>query len=87
MVWEISLTYYDKILIAIAASLGSGFLVGLLTAVELSVAVLVGALIATIFVYDAMFRNPPRPARPRQTKAAAVVWHLFLCLVVLLAVY
>lgn len=74
---DISPTYYDKVLVAIAASLGGGFLAGLLTSYPLRVGVLAGALVATVCIYDAVFRNPPRPVSPR-AKAAAVVWHAVL---------
>ncbi len=79
----ISLGYYDKILAAIAASLGGGALAGVITAVSLHVGLLAGALFATIFVYDAMFRNPPRPAPSPQAKAATVIWHVFLGILLL----
>lgn len=80
---ETSLGYYDKILAAIAASLGVGTLVGAITAVSFRVGLLAGALVGTIFVYDALFRNPPRPAPVPQAKAAAVLWHVFLGILLL----
>ena len=75
---DISLGYYDKILAAIAASLGGGALAGVITTYSFRVGLLAGALLATPFMYDAMFRNPPRPAPSPQVKAAALVWHVFL---------
>ncbi|GAB6861780.1 hypothetical protein JCM17092_18690 [Haloplanus litoreus] len=72
------LGYYDKILAAIAASLGGGALAGVITAYGFRVGLLVGALIATTFVYDAMFRHPPRPAPSQRATTAAIVWHAFL---------
>lgn len=78
MSFGISLGYYDKILAAIAASLGGGALAGAITAVSFRVGLMTGALVATIFVYDAIFRNPPRPVPSPQTKTAAVIWHVFL---------
>lgn len=77
MDFGISLGYYDKILAAIAASLGGGALAGVITTVNLHVGLITGALFATIFVYDALFRNPPRPAPSPRAKAAAVIWHVF----------
>lgn len=74
----ISLSYYDKILAAIAASLGGGAVAGVLTASGFRVGLLAGALLATVFVYDAAFRNPPRPAPSPRAKAAVFVWHVFL---------
>lgn len=79
----ISLTYYDKILAAIAASLGGGAVAGIVTDIRVRVGLLAGALLATIFVYHAMFRNPPRPDLSSRTKAATIVWHVFLGLLVL----
>lgn len=78
-----SFDYYDKILAAIAASLGGGALAGVITAVSFRVGLVAGALIATLFVYDAMFRNPPRPAPSPRAKAAAVLWHMFLGILLL----
>lgn len=75
---RISLTYYDKILAAIAASLGGGAVAGVMTDVRVRIGLLAGALLATIFVYHAMFRNPPHPETSPRAKAAAIVWHVFL---------
>lgn len=75
---DITLTYYDKILVAIPVSLVGGILVGLLTSVPVRLGLLAGALIATIWIYDAMFRNPPGPAVSTQLKFVALVWHVFL---------
>lgn len=70
--------YYDKILAAIAGSLLGGVALGLVTQVALSTGILFGALIATFFVYDAMFRNPPIPHRNPSGAVAVVIWHGFL---------
>lgn len=83
MVLGISLDYYDKILAAISMSLGGGVLVGVVTTASLREGLLAGALFATIFVYDAVFRKPPTPAQTQRAKAAALTRHVFL--VVLLA--
>lgn len=72
-----SLSYYDKILAAIAVSLGGGLFAGVVTTLRLHVGLLAGALLATIFVYHAVFRNPP-PEVPLQVRAAVVVWHVFV---------
>lgn len=74
-------SYYDKILLAIAVSLGGGSVIGVVTDVEFRLGLLAGALLATVFVYDAMFRRPPQ-STPR-ARHAAIVWHLFLLLLVL----
>lgn len=83
MEFPVSLTYYDKILAAIAASLGGGVVAGVVTDVHVRMGLIFGAFVATIFVYHAMFRNPPRPEMSPQTKAAAIVWHVFLGTLVL----
>ena len=74
----ISLAYYDKILAAIAVSLSGGALAGVVTDLHLRVGLLAGGLVATLFVYHAMFRNPPQPTPSTQAKAAAIVWHVFI---------
>lgn len=74
----LTLTYYDKVLTAIAASLVGGAVAGVSTEVQPRVGLLVGAVVATAFVYHALFRNPPLPDRSRRAKAAALVWHVFL---------
>ncbi len=81
-----SLSYYDKILIAIAVSLGGGVLTGAVTAFSFQVGLIAGTVVATVFVYDAMFRNPPQPAPSTRAKAAVLVWHVFLG-VLLVATY
>lgn len=73
-----SLSYYDKILAAITVSLGGGVVAGVITPYSLRVGLLAGALLATLFVYDAAFRNPPRPVPSQRAKAAVLVWHVFL---------
>lgn len=83
MALDVSLDYYDKVLAAIAVSLSGGALVGAVTDFRLRVGLLAGGLVATTFVYHAMFRNPPRPTASRQAKAAAIVWHVFLGILLL----
>lgn len=51
--------YYDLVLVAIAASLGTGSLVGLLTSVGLSTAVVGFGLVALLLVGHALFVNGP----------------------------
>ncbi len=75
------LTYYDKIIAAVAASLGGGIVAGMTTDYRLQIGIAAGALVATVFVYDALFRHPPVPAPSQRTKVAAVVWHVFLATV------
>lgn len=76
------LTYYDRILLAIGVSLGGGVVGGLLTDLGLRVGALAGALVATAFVYDALFRNPPQTGHATRAKVAAVTWHVFVIVLV-----
>lgn len=77
--------YYDKVVAAIAASLLGGGLLGAVTPLAFHVGLLAGTLVATAFVYDALFRRPPLPATHPKMAATAVGWHLFLLLLVVLA--
>ncbi|MGM0398967.1 MAG: hypothetical protein ACQEQY_08235 [Halobacteriota archaeon] len=72
------MTYYDGVLIAIAVSLAAGIVVGIVTEFPVRIGLLLGSLVATVFVYDAIFRNPPRPAPSGRAKAGAIVWHAYL---------
>ncbi|QFU84070.1 hypothetical protein [Natronorubrum aibiense] len=79
------LEYYDKLLLAIVGSLAVGLAIGLATSVAPETGLAGGAVFATVFVYDAMFRNPPLPTAG--VKAAAVVWHVFLVGTLVAAVF
>lgn len=74
----VTLEYYDKLLLGIAGSLALGTAVGLATSVAFVTGLAGGAMLATVFVYEAMFRNPPLPTSSTAARAAAVVWHVFL---------
>lgn len=78
MALNISPSYYDKVLAAIAVSLSGGAVVGVISSYPFQAGLLAGALVATVWIYDAMFRNPPTPSLSTQAKFAAVVWHGFL---------
>ncbi|SEH15982.1 hypothetical protein SAMN04487967_2352 [Natronorubrum sediminis] len=80
-----SLEYYDKLLLAIAGSLALGVAIGVVTSVAISTGVAGGSVVATVFVYEAMFRNPPSPVTSAQVKVAAVVWHAFLVIAIVAA--
>ena len=79
--------YYDKILLAIAAALATGFAVGVTTAVPMAFAMAGSVLVATPIVYDAIFRNPPLPASGPQRAAVAIVWHVLLAWLLVTALY
>ena len=72
--------YYDKLVAGIAVSLLGGGLLGAVAPVAFHVGLLGGALVATVLVYDALFRTPPLPNSHPKMAAAAVGWHLFLLL-------
>ena len=72
------LEYYDRIIVGIAGSLIGGVTLGLTTALGLHGGIVLGATVATLFMYDAMIRHPPvNPTDPRVV-ATAVVWHAIL---------
>lgn len=73
-----SFAYYDRVLVAILASLVGGVLGSVVVGVPRRAGLLGGSLVATVFVYDALFRRPPRPAPSARAKTAAVLWHVFL---------
>ncbi|SDQ55441.1 hypothetical protein [Natronobacterium texcoconense] len=79
------LGYYDKLLVAIAGSLALGIAIGLTASVAFLSGLAAGAIVATIFVYEAMFRNPPIPTESAQYRAAAVAWHAFLVVTIVAA--
>lgn len=72
--------YYDKILMAIAACLLLGLIAGLITPLEVHVAIFLGSLGATVFVYLGVFSNPPLPRPRREVTTAVVLWHVLLLL-------
>ncbi|NGM70570.1 hypothetical protein G6M89_16435 [Natronolimnobius sp. AArcel1] len=74
------LDYYDKIIVGIAGSLLIGVVLGSLTAIGFQTGLFVGTVIATLFVYDAIFRNPPLPASDPRVVATAIVWHALLAI-------
>ncbi|MDS0474232.1 hypothetical protein [Natrinema sp. 1APR25-10V2] len=78
--------YYDRLLGGMVASLLLGFAAGQHAAVDVYYGLFGGALVATLFLWDAVVRNPPAPATDPRHAAAAVVWHsgLVIYLVTLL---
>jgi hypothetical protein len=70
--------YYDKVIAGIAGSILGGMLLGIVTALGMTTGLFAGTLVATLLVYDAMFRNPPLPATDPRVAASIVVWHAVL---------
>lgn len=68
-------TYYDRVLVAIATSLLAGGLAGVFTPVSITGGLAAGSVAATAFVYGGLFRNPPVPRTDRRVTAAVIVWH------------
>lgn len=62
-------SYYDQLLVAIAAAILAGAASGLHPAVAPHVGLAGGSLVSTVFLYEALFRNPP--TRPTQSTSAA----------------
>jgi len=72
--------YYDRIIVGIAGSVFGGMLLGAVTALGIYTGVFLGALVATAFVYDAMFSAPaaadhissgPRPRQSSGTRSCS----------------
>ncbi len=80
------LAYYDKIIVGIAVSLLAGALLGVVTTIAFQTGLFIGTLVATLLVYDAIFRNPPLPATDPRVAAAAIVWHAILAVLAISAV-
>jgi hypothetical protein len=77
------LDYYDQILLAIAAVMVAGAAVGLHPLIAVHQGLAGGSLIATLFLYEILFRNPPTEPTTSTTAASVVVgisWLLTLVL-------
>jgi hypothetical protein len=77
------LDYHDQILLAIAAAIIAGGAVSVHPLIEIHQGLAGGSLVATLFLYEAMFRNPPTEPTTSTTAAPAVVgtsWLLTLIL-------
>nr|WP_090623288.1 hypothetical protein [Natrinema salaciae] len=72
------LDYYDRVIVGIAGSILGGALLGVATALGVTTGLFVGALVATLLVYDVVFRNPPLPATDSRVAASVIVWHAAL---------
>jgi len=62
-------------------------LLGIVTALGMTTGLFAGTLVATLLVYDAMFRNPPLPATDPRVAASIVVWHVVLFAAAAFAAY
>lgn len=69
---------YERLLGAIAASLLGGAAASLHPAVTLHYGLAAGGLLATLFLYEALFRNPPVPPTDPHIASVVVFWHVAL---------
>ena len=68
--------YYDLILVGISVSVLLGVAASLLTGLGLRAGLFAGTLVATLFLYDALVRNPPLPRTDPAVVVPVVTWHL-----------
>jgi len=77
------LDYYDQILIAVAAVMIAGVAVSIHPLIAVHQGLAGGSLVATLFLYEILFRNPPTEPTTSTTTASVVVgisWLLTLVL-------
>lgn len=70
--------YYDLILAGIVGSVLLGVLASFLPGVGFQSGLFAGTLVATVFLYDAIVRNPPLPRTDPAMVLPVVTWHLGL---------
>lgn len=77
------LDYYDRVLLAIAAVMIAGAALSVHPLVEVHQGLAGGSLVATLFLYEILFRNPPTEPTTSTTAASVAVgvsWLLTLML-------
>jgi hypothetical protein len=77
------LDYYDRMLLAIAAVMIAGAVVSMHPLIGFHQGLAAGSLVATLFLYEILFRDPPTEPTTSTTAASAVVgisWLLTLIL-------
>ncbi|NHN49187.1 hypothetical protein G9464_16530 [Halostella sp. JP-L12] len=67
--------YYDRLLGGMLASLLAGAVVGFHPVVQMHQGLAGGAALATLLLWEGLFRNPPVPPSDRRVATAAAVWH------------
>ena len=75
--------YYDQILLAIAAVMIAGAAISIHPLIGFHQGLAAGSLVATLLLYEALFRNPPTEPTASTTAASVVVglsWLLTLVL-------
>ncbi|WP_253736942.1 hypothetical protein [Halohasta salina] len=68
--------YYDWVLAGIVGSVLLGAVVSAVVGVGLQTGLFAGTLVATLFLYDAIVRNPPLPRTDPAMIVPVAVWHL-----------
>jgi uncharacterized protein YneF (UPF0154 family) len=68
--------YYDWVLAGILGSVLAGVAASAVMGLGLRAGLFAGALVATLFLYDAMFRNPPLPRTDLTMVVPVIAWHL-----------
>jgi len=68
--------YYDGVLVAIVGCVLGGLAVSLVTGIGVRAGASAGTLVATVFLYDALFRHPPLPRTDPSMVVPVVAWHL-----------
>ena len=77
------IAYQDLILLGIAASVLGGIALSVITTIDFRIGLFMGSAIATIFIYHAMFRNPPVADTDPLLERSAIVWHVYLLMLAL----
>jgi hypothetical protein len=77
------LDYYDQMLIAIAAVMLAGVAASVHPLIEIHQGLAGGSLVATLFLYEILFRNPPTEPTTSTTAAPAVVGSSWLLTLIL----
>jgi hypothetical protein len=79
-----TIDYYDKFLIAIAAAVITGGLLGIHPSIAVHQGLASGSLVSTIFLYEILVRNPPTEPTQSTTTASVVVGVGWLLTIVLI---
>ena len=68
--------YYDWVLAGIVGSVLLGLAASAIAGVGLRTGLFVGTLVSTVFLYDALVRNPPLSRTDPSMVVPVVAWHL-----------
>jgi len=68
--------YYDWVLAGIIGSVLLGLAASAIAGAGLRTGLFAGTLVSTLFLYDALVRNPPLPRTDPAMVVLVVVWHL-----------